>query len=101
MHGWAGQSTTWKPWQRAVEPLGCRWQTPERGYGTLAPRTCQWGSGRRKVLIGHSLGPHMLPASLLSAANGVVWLAGFGRFVPTDREGRRLRMALQHMAACQ
>ena len=99
MHGWAGQSTTWKPWQRAVEPLGWLWQTPERGYGTLAPRTCQWGFGRRKVLIGHSLGPHMLPASLLSEADGVVWLAGFARFVPVDREGRRLRTALQRMAA--
>jgi len=99
MHGWAGQSTNWNPWQRAVEPLEWPWQAPERGYGTLAPRSCQWGAGRRRVVIGHSLGPHLLPASLLAAADGVVLLASFGRFVPTDREGRRLRMALERMAA--
>jgi pimeloyl-[acyl-carrier protein] methyl ester esterase len=44
-------------------------------------------------------GAHLLPASLLAAADGVVLLAGFGRFVPPDREGRRLRMALERMAA--
>jgi pimeloyl-[acyl-carrier protein] methyl ester esterase len=51
------------------------------------------------VVIGHSMGPHLLEPDVLAAADAVVLLAGFGRFVPPGPPGRRLRAALAAMAA--
>jgi pimeloyl-[acyl-carrier protein] methyl ester esterase len=99
MHGWAGDGVNWKPWQAAVEPLGWCWRNGERGYGTFTPVMPRWEGEGRRVLITHSLGPHLLPPALLAAAEVVVVLAGFGRFVPPGRESRRLRKALEGMAA--
>jgi pimeloyl-[acyl-carrier protein] methyl ester esterase len=99
MHGWAGDGANWKPWQAAVEPLGWWWRSGERGYGTLIPLVPTWEGEGRRVVIAHSLGPHLLPPALLAAAEAVVLLAGFGRFVPPGRDGRRLRRALEGMAA--
>jgi pimeloyl-[acyl-carrier protein] methyl ester esterase len=51
------------------------------------------------VVLAHSLGPHLLAPQLLAAAEAVVLLASFGRFVPPGRAGRRLRTGLAGMAA--
>lgn len=99
MHGWAGQSTNWDPWLAAMEPRGWQWQSPERGYGRLTPTSARWGDGQRRVVIGHSLGPHLLPASVLAHADVVVLLASFARFLPPDPQGWRWRNALEGMAA--
>ncbi|MCP9775244.1 alpha/beta fold hydrolase [Cyanobium sp. WAJ14-Wanaka] len=99
MHGWAGDSGAWGPWSRAVMQRGWGWQSGERGYGALEPVKPQWASeGPAKVVIGHSFGPHALPAELLAQADAVVLLASFGRFVPEGRPGRRLESALAVMA---
>ena len=101
MHGWAGDSRAWAPWQEAAATRGWLWHCGERGYGALAPAMPTWEStdGRFKVAIGHSLGPHLLPAPVLAAADAVVLLASFGRFVPEGPAGRRLRTALAGMRA--
>jgi pimeloyl-[acyl-carrier protein] methyl ester esterase len=99
MHGWAGDGSGWAPWQTATAPLGWRWRCGERGYGGLPPVIPHWGAAGTRVVIGHSLGPHLLPAGLLAAAELVVLLAGFGRFLPPGRQARRLRSALEGMAA--
>ncbi|MEB3332405.1 MAG: alpha/beta hydrolase [Synechococcaceae cyanobacterium] len=98
MHGWAGTASNWLPWQQAL-PEGWSWQSGERGYGRSAPMMPRWRCDGRRVLIGHSLGPHLLPADLLAGADAVVLLASFGRFVPPGPEGRRLRNAMAIMAA--
>ncbi len=54
----------------------------------------------RRLVIGHSLGPHLVPANVLGAADVVVLLASFATFVPPGREGRRARAALAGMASC-
>ncbi len=99
MHGWAGEAGNWRPWQEAIAPLGWSWRSGERGYGGQAALLPGWTEGRQRVVITHSLGPHLLPAGLLAAADAVVLLAGFGRFLPPGRAGRRLGAALQGMAA--
>lgn len=99
MHGWAGDATNWDPWQAAAGSLGWHWRSGERGYGAATPAMPTWEGGGRRVVIAHSLGPHLLLPGLLAAADAVVLLAGFGRFVPPGREGRRLRAALAGMAA--
>lgn len=99
MHGWAGESRHWDPLAARLEAEGWRWRSGERGYGAEPPREPRWHGGGRKVVIAHSLGLHLLPVEVLAAADAVVLLASFGRFVPPGPSGRRLRTALAAMAA--
>ncbi len=99
MHGWAGQGSSWQPWQRATAALGWRWHCGERGYGPEAPLQPSWSGEGVRLLIGHSLGPHLVTPEQLAAADVVVLLASFGRFIPSGRAGRALRTALAGMAA--
>lgn len=103
MHGWAGDSRCWKPWIEATAPRGWRWECGERGYGRLEPRAPERPDNTApdalRVVIGHSLGPHLLAPQVLHAADAVVLLASFAAFVPPGREGRRARAALAGMAA--
>jgi pimeloyl-[acyl-carrier protein] methyl ester esterase len=100
MHGWAGEASQWAPWNEAVGPLGWRWCSAERGYGSAAAAMPAWETGRgRRVIVAHSMGPHLLPPPLLAGAEAVVLLASFGRFVPPGRQGRSLEAALAGMAA--
>ena len=103
MHGWGRDARTWDPWQAATASLGWRWQTGERGYGRFSPRVPEWSehaSGTRRLVIGRSLGPHMVPADIFRKADIAVLLASFAAFVPPGRGGRRTRTALAGMAAC-
>jgi pimeloyl-[acyl-carrier protein] methyl ester esterase len=102
MHGWGRDARTWEPWQRATASLGWRWQTGERGYGRFSPRVPAWPepmTDGRRLVIGRSLGPHMVPADVFREADTVVLLASFATFVPAGRVGRRTRAALDGMAA--
>jgi pimeloyl-[acyl-carrier protein] methyl ester esterase len=99
MHGWAGDGTNWTPWREVSAPLGWRWSCGERGYGPHPPVSPAWEGTGRRVVIGHSMGPHLLDAAVLGGADAVVLLAGFGRFVPPGAEGRKVRAALAAMAA--
>ena len=103
MHGWGRDARTWAAWQKATVSLGWHWQTGERGYGRFSPRIPEWpkhASAVRRMVIGRSLGPHMIAAGVLAQADVVVLLASFATFVPPGREGRRTRAALAGMASC-
>jgi len=102
MHGWAGDARCWEAWRRETATLGWHWQTGERGYGELPPRIPAWPEGSadaRRLIVGHSLGPHLVPPEILQTADAVVLLASFAAFVPPGRSGRRARAALAGMAA--
>ena len=103
MHGWASDARCWESWRPVTEPLGWRWETGERGYGKLAPRVPAWNvkaaPAARRLVVGHSLGPHLLAPEVLSQADVVVFLTSFAAFVPPGRAGRRSRAALAGMAA--
>jgi pimeloyl-[acyl-carrier protein] methyl ester esterase len=103
MHGWAGDSHGWAPWQQACQARGWSWQSGDRGYGYLSQAKPQWNdappnASQRRVVIAHSMGIHLLPAEVLAQADGVVLLASFGRFIPEGKAGRRLRLAIEAMA---
>jgi len=98
MHGWSGQASHWTPWCDAFAARGWSWQSGERGYGAASVVSPHWRDGGRRVVIAHSLGPHLVTGEVLAAAEAVVLLASFGRFVPPGDAGRRLRSALAQMA---
>ena len=103
MHGWAGDSRCWEPWIGATREPEWNWQCGERGYGELAPCAPVWPEDlpeeTTRVVIGHSLGLHLVASEVLGRADAIVLLASFGTFVPPDRTGRRVRAALDGMAA--
>lgn len=99
MHGWCGDRRSWDPWLASWASHGWRWSCGERGYGDAEPCTPAWdGEPGLKLVIAHSLGPHLLPPALLAEADAVVLLTSFGRFVPEGRSGRAVRAALDAMA---
>ena len=102
MHGWAGDHRIWAPWARQFQAQNWHWQSGERGYGHLTPRCPDWltnpdDAPHRRVVIGHSLGPHLLGEHHLKQATDVVFLASFSRFVPEGRAGRALHTGLKGM----
>jgi pimeloyl-[acyl-carrier protein] methyl ester esterase len=102
MHGWASDARCWEAWKPVTAPMGWLWVTGERGYSELTPRLPVWAelfSATRRVVIGHSLGQHLVPPDVLQEAHAVVLLASFAAFVPPGRGGRRTRTALTGMAA--
>lgn len=99
MHGWCGDRRSWDPWLAGWESRGWRSCCGERGYGEAEPITPAWdGEAGLRLVIAHSLGPHLLPAALLAEADAVVLLTSFSRFVPEGRAGRAVRAALDAMA---
>lgn len=111
MHGWTGDSNSWMAWSRHFEEQGWIWQSAERGYGGMPAKMPCWigeqataeppsAAHQRRVVIGHSLGPHLLRSETFAQATDVVLLASFGRFVPQGPDGRALRAALKGMQEC-
>lgn len=99
MHGWASDRRVWEAFAAASRTRGWRWQAPDRGYGPCPARPSGWHrQSSRRLLIAHSLGPHLLPPEVLASADAIVLLASFGRFVPPGQPGRRLSAALSSMA---
>lgn len=98
MHGWCGEASHWEPWRQAFAGRGWSWQSGERGYGAAEPHQPRWQPRGLRVVIAHSMGPHLLPGEVLAEAEAVVLLASFGRFVPPGPAGRRVLMALEAMA---
>lgn len=99
MHGWVSDGSQWQPWREAAMARGWSWQSGERGYGERAPEQPQWRGKGRRVVVAHSMGPHLLEADVLAEAEAVVLLASFARFVAPGGAGRAQRVALAGMAA--
>ena len=72
-HGWAGDASVWKAWQRGFETQGWQWQAAERGYGGQPCLQPIWSQqDQQRLLICHSLGLHLISPSTLAAAQAVV-----------------------------
>ena len=104
MHGWAGDSDSWKTWADHFQSEGWLWQNGERGYGDLSTLKPHWIKEKPKALntkrtvIGHSLGPHLLSSEILEEATDIVLLGSFSRFL---RQGKRDRLMEASLKAMQ
>jgi len=99
MHGWAGDAQGWAGFLSDWRARGWRGQCADRGYTAQPPLAVDWlPEGGLKVVVAHSLGPHLLPPAVLEQADAVVLLASFGRFLPQGKGGRRLAAAVATMA---
>tara|TARA_B100000965_G_scaffold278647_1_gene236431 strand:- start:1725 stop:2453 length:729 start_codon:yes stop_codon:yes gene_type:complete len=102
MHGWGGDSKEWSNWIDLFQGCDWRWQTAERGYKGISPYMPKWcsdgnKSGIKKVAICHSLGSHLIDKQVLESATHVVLVNSFSRFIPSGKENRSIRMALNRM----
>ena len=98
-HGWAGDASVWNLWQHRFAARGWQWQSADRGYGGQDCVMPNWSDrSLKRLLVCHSLGPHLLPAPILAKADTIVLLGGFASFVPGGAAGRRQAIALRGMA---
>ncbi len=103
MHGWASDSNSWDLWRDYFQAKKWHWQNGERGYGHLLPQSPSWKLDfdlkvhKRRVVISHSLGPHLLNKRVLKNATDVVLLGSFSRFLPEGLANRSLITGLKGM----
>jgi len=102
MHGWAGDSHQWSDWEKIFKSCDWEWQTSERGYKNISPHTPKWNNNSnqvelKRVAICHSLGSHMIDKEILHSATHVVLVNSFSRFIPTNKEDRPIKLALNRM----
>ena len=97
MHGWGSSAAHWQPWEEAWQPRPWRLRCGDRGYGQSVATMPEWDHRGLRVLLANSAGIHFLPEQVLAAAEVVVLLASFGRFVPSGIAGTTLRVQLAAM----
>ncbi len=102
MHGWAGDSTQWSNWIELFKCCNWKWQTAERGYKDISPFTPRWNNNLnqvelKRVAICHSLGSNLIDKEVLYSATHVVLINSFSRFIPTGKENRPIKLALNRM----
>ena len=102
IHGWAGDSNQWSNWEKIFNCCNWKWQTAERGYKAISPHRPKWNHDStqlefKRVAICHSLGSHLIDKEVLHSATHVVLINSFSRFIPSNKENRPLKLALNRM----
>ncbi len=102
MHGWAGDSRQWANWEKIFKNCDWEWQTFERGYKDITPNLPKWNHNSnqvalKRVAICHSLGSHLIDKEVLHSATHVVLINSFSRFIPSNKENRPIKLALNRM----
>lgn len=97
MHGWSSQADYWQPWLEAFAAKGWCCHCGEQGYGQQPPAMPKWEQQGLRVVMANSMGIHLIDEAVLAAAEAVVLLASFGRFVPEGPPGAKLHLQLATM----
>ena len=102
MHGWAGNSNQWSNWEQIFKCYEWEWRNSERGYTALSPHIPKWNHNSnqvklKRVAICHSLGSHLIDKQVLYSATHVVLINSFSRFIPSGKENRPIKLALNRM----
>ena len=80
MHGWYSDSSYWNSLEKQFQLNGWIWQNTERGYGYITPSEPSWDlinngitdQQHKKLVIGHSLGIHLLPSTIIKKAYHII-----------------------------
>jgi len=102
MHGWAGDSNQWSNWEQIFKCYEWEWRNSERGYTAISPHIPKWNHNSnqvklKRVAICHSLGSHLIDKEVLYSATHVVLINSFSRFIPSNKENRPIKLALNRM----
>ncbi len=107
MHGWYSNSRCWNCWEQEFISNGWLWKSAERGYGYIESSEPLWELNdnenkgqqqeQKKLFICHSLGMHLVPKIILSKATHIVLINSFSRFIPSGKENRSIKIALEGM----
>ena len=102
MHGWAGDSKQWSHWEKIFKFSDWNWKAAERGYKDISPHRPKWNHNSnqvelKRVAICHSLGSHIIDNQVLQSATHVVLINSFSRFIPSGKENRPVKLALNKM----
>ena len=102
MHGWAGDSNQWSNWEQIFKCCEWEWRNSERGYTAISPHIPKWNHNSnqvklKRVAICHSLGSHLIDKQVLYSATHVVLINSFSRFIPSGKENRPIKLALNRM----
>lgn len=96
-HGWGFDSSLWRHWQGALEPLG-RFSAYDRGYFKTAKAPRDPDPTEKSVLISHSYGLHWIGEDQLNRADMLIIVSGFLYFHPYAAQyRRRSRLVMQEM----
>lgn len=103
MHGWCSDQRNWEIWAKFFQSNGWYWQNVERGYGKQKSYEPKWNkiknakTSKKRLLICHSLGIHLISKQLLEKSTEIVLINSFSRFIPSGKESRSLKIALYGM----
>ena len=102
MHGWGGDSDQWSKWIDFFQCHDWEWKSAERGYRKASPYTPSWCNlsnkkNLKRVVICHSLGAHLIDKKVLYSSTHVVFINSFSCFIPSGKENRLVKVALEKM----
>lgn len=94
----ADRSRTANSESRTANPESPESRTTTPESRTVNSEICNTSTGRRKILVVHSLGLHLVSESLLDGSDLLVIIGGFVHFHDgTDRDARMSKLAVRRM----
>ena len=100
-HGWAFDSSLWMELKNIYIEDNWIWQDNERGYFNktcLSPKWIKDNSlNRKRVIIIHSLGIHLIDRNILLNASHVIFINSFYNFIPDNKDRKLIIKSLERM----
>ena len=100
-HGWAFDSSLWIELKKIYIEDDWIWQDNERGYFNRTCLSPKWindySLNRKRVIIIHSLGIHLIDRNILLNASHVIFINSFYNFIPDNKDRKLIIKSLERM----
>ena len=100
-HGWAFDSSLWIELKKIYIEDDWIWQDNERGYFNKTCLSPKWindySLNRKRVIIIHSLGIHLIDRNILLNASHVIFINSFYNFIPDNKDRKLIIKSLERM----
>ena len=100
-HGWAFDSSLWIELKKIYIEDNWIWQDNERGYFNRPCFSPKWindnSLNRKRVLIIHSLGMHLIDKDILLNASHAIFINSFYNFIPDNKDRKLIIKSLERM----